>query len=346
MSYPKITIKDLAKRLDLSVSTISRALSDHQSIGTDTKKKVKALAQELGYFPNSIASNLRQRKTRSVGVVVPRIDVYFHSLVISGVEEIAYAAGYSVTIYQSRESLEREIAITKNLHENMVAGIIVCISVETENCDHFEKFNQFKIPVVFYDRTNENWSGSKVIIDDYEAAFKATEHLISINCRNIAHIAGNQKMNIFRSRLEGFKSALKKNKLDIHEELITYTTNLSYEEGITSAQKFIKGKTVPDGIFCANDSTAISTIQAFKKANYKVPNEIAVIGFSNYPISKIIEPVLTTINDRAFEMGLTAAKLLIRQIEEENEIISSETIILKTELLIRDSTKKFRSKNK
>ena len=338
MSVSKITIKDLAKSLDLSVSTISRALSDHHSIGKSTKKKVKDLAKEMGYFPNSVASNLRQRKTRSIGVIVPRIDVYFHSLVISGVEEIAYAAGYNVTIYQSMDSLEREIAITQNLHENMVAGIIVCIGLETDSCDHFEKFNEYNIPVVFYDRVSPNTSGNKVIIDDYEAAFKATEHLISIGCKQIAHIAGNQKMSIFRSRLEGYKMALKKNHLSINEELITYTKKLSYEEGIVCSQKLIKGSTVPDGVFCANDYTAISTIQVFKKANYDVPNDIAVVGFSNYPISKIIEPVLTTINDRAYEMGQTAANLAIRQIEEKNEIISSETIVLKTELLIRDST--------
>lgn len=344
MSVEKITIKDMAQRLNLSVSTISRALSDHHSIGKSTKEKVKKLAKEVGYFPNSVASNLRQRKTHSLGVIVPRIDIYFHSLVISGIEEIAYSAGYSVTIYQTKDSLEREIEVTRNLHENRVAGIIACISLETDNFNHFEEFNLYNVPVVFYDRVPNNSTGSKVLIDDYEAAFKATEHLISINCRKIAHIAGNQKMSIFQNRLKGYKNALTKNGLEVSEDLIAYTNDLSYEEGIECAQKFINGKVLPDGIFCANDSTAISTIQVLKKANYEIPEDIAVVGFSNYPISKIVDPNLTTVNDRAFEMGQTAANLLIRQIEDKNEIISSETIVLKTELLIRDSTKRTKKK--
>ena len=341
MAQAKVTIKDLAQKLDLSVSTISRALSDHPSIGQKTKTKVKDLAKELGYFPNSIASNLRKRKTRTVGVIVPRIDVFFHSSVISGIEEIAYAADYSVTIFQSKESLEREIEITNNLQENMVAGIIACISMDTETCEHFDKFGKFKVPVVFYDRSNKNWKGSKVIIDDYSAAYEATEHLISIGSKKIAHIAGNQKMNIFRNRLDGYRDALIHNGLEVNEKLIAFTENLSYDEGTDAAKEFLKLEVIPDALFCANDSTAISAIQTFKKANLEVPNDIAVVGFSNYPISRIIDPVLTTINDRAFEMGTTAAKLLIRHIEEANEVISSETIVLKTDLIKRDSTTKF-----
>ena len=198
MSTGKITIRELAKRMGLSVSTISRALSDHHSIGKKTKEEVRKTAKELGYFPNSIASKLRQNKTNSIGVIVPRIDVYFHSLVISGIEEIAYKAGYSVTIYQSKDSLEREMAITNTLQQNMASGVIACIGLETDNCDHFSKFNVFNVPVVFYDRVPTTFPASKVTIDDYEAAFKATEHLIEIGCKNIAHIAGSQKTNIFK----------------------------------------------------------------------------------------------------------------------------------------------------
>lgn len=342
MSTGKITIRELAKRMGLSVSTISRALSDHHSIGKKTKEEVRKTAKELGYFPNSIASKLRQNKTNSIGVIVPRIDVYFHSLVISGIEEIAYKAGYSVTIYQSKDSLEREMAITNTLQQNMASGVIACIGLETDNCDHFSKFNVFNVPVVFYDRVPTAFPASKVTIDDYEAAFKATEHLIEIGCKNIAHIAGSQKTNIFKRRVEGYKAALTKHGLKIVKNLICYTNSLSYEEGVACAKKLLSQKNVPDGIFCANDYTAISAIQVFTKAKYLIPQQLAVVGFSNYPVSSIIEPTLTTIDDRAFEMGQTVAKMLIRQIEEKDQLIASESILIKTDLLLRDSTRKVR----
>ena len=326
--------------MNLSVSSISRALNDHPSIGEETKKRVKKLAEELGYFPNSVASNFRQNRTYSIGIIAPRIDVYFHSLVISGIEEVMYKSGYNVMIYQSRDSLEREKAITNILQNNRVEGIISCPSIETTDCDHFCKFKTMGIPVVFYDRIPNSNDFSKITINDYEAAFNATEHLISMGCKRISHIAGNQNTGIFSERLRGYKEALEKHHLNVDPDLIIYTSNLSYEDGVKSAQKLLSLPQQPDGIFCANDYTAISAMQVFLKANYKIPQDIAVVGFSNYPISRIIEPHLTTIDDRAFEMGKTAAKLLLRQIEEKNALISSETIVLKSELIIRDSTRK------
>lgn len=338
MAGSRITIKDLARKLNLSVSTISRALHDHHSIGEKTIKEVKKLAKELGYSPNSVASNLRQNKTFSIGVIVPRIDIHFHSLAISGIEEIAYKSGYTVTIYQSRDSYEREVAITDILQTNRVDGIIACLGLGTNDSKHFARFKDLNVPVVFYDRISKDMYASKVIIDDYEAAYKATEHLISIGRKRIAHIAGCQTTSIFSDRFEGYKAALQKHQLEVDDSLIAYPADLSYEEGVKCAKKFLSLKNRPDGIFCANDSTAISVMQVFMKANYRIPEDLAVVGFSNYPISRIIEPKLTTIDDRAFEMGQTAAKLLLRQIEEKNGIIESETIVLKTNLIIRDST--------
>jgi LacI family transcriptional regulator len=339
MASSRITIKDLAERMNLSFSTISRALHDHPSIGKKTTQEVKKMAKELGYFPNSVASNLRISKTHTIGIIVPRIDIHFHSLVVSGIEEVAYKLGYTVTIYQSRNSLEREMSIAKILQKNMADGIIICLGLETKDCSHFMRFNELQIPMVFYDRVSDDFNASKVVIDDFDAAFNATEHLILGGCKRIAHIAGCQSTNIFKARLNGYKSALLKHNLEFDEALVQYTSELSYEEGVTCANNILSQKVIPDGIFCANDYTAISAIQVFTKAGYHVPNDIAVIGFSNYPISKIIEPKLTTIDDRAFEMGQTAARLLIRQIEEKNLLVASETIVLKTDLIKRDSTK-------
>lgn len=339
MANSKITIRDLAERMNLSISTISRALHDHHSIGKKTAKEVKRMAKELGYFPNSIASNLRRNKTHSIGVIVPRVDIHFHSHVISGIEEVAYKSGYYVTIFQSRDSLEREEAVTELLQERMVEGVIACLALETSNCKHFAKFNEMNVPLVFYDRVSSDIEASKVVIDDYEAAFKATEHLVKIGCKRIAHIAGNQSTGIFKSRLQGYKAALENYGLTLDEQLIQFTSELSYEEGVNCAETLLSVDPLPDGIFCANDNTAISAIQVFKRANLNIPGDVAVVGFSNYPISRIIEPSLTTIDDRAFEMGQAAAKLLIRQIEDQDHIIASETIVLKTDLILRDSTK-------
>jgi LacI family transcriptional regulator len=340
MPGARVTIKDLAKRMNLSVSTISRALHNHPSIGAETTREVWQLAKQLGYFPNSVASNLRRRKTNMIGVIVPRIDITFHSYVISGVEEIAYKMGYNVTIYQSRDSLEREIAITSILQTNMVAGIIACLALETQNCSHFSRFNSLRVPLVFYDRVSNDLEASKVIIDDFDAASRVTQHLIDTGCRKIAHIAGCQTTSIFASRLEGYKAALLRNNLAFDPAMVYCTSNLTYEEGAKGARKLLKLPELPDGIFCANDYTAIGAIQAIKKANLKIPDDIAVAGFSNYPVSTIIEPALTTIDDRAFEMGKTAARMLIRQIEERDANIASETVVLRTDLIIRESTRR------
>ena len=339
MTTPRITIKDLAGKMNFSVSTISRALHNHPSIGKKTTREVQKLAKELGYFPNAVASNLRKNRTHSIGVIVPRIDIHFHSLAISGIEEVAYKKGYAVTIYQSKDSLDREISITNILQTNMVDGIIICLGLETKDCSHFYRFKELGIPMVFYDRVSNDFDASKVIINDFEAAFKATEHLVMNGCTKIAHIAGCQNTNIFKSRLEGYNAALIKHNITVEESLIEYTDDLSYEEGVKCAKKLLSGKIIPDGIFCANDYTAISAIQVFTKAGFHVPNDIAIVGFSNYPISKIVEPTLTTIDDRAFEMGQTATKLLIRQINEKDQFIASETIVLKTDLIIRESTR-------
>jgi LacI family transcriptional regulator len=340
MPGARVTIKDLAKRMNLSVSTISRALHNHPSIGAETTREVWQLAKQLGYFPNSVASNLRRRKTNMIGVIVPRIDITFHSYVISGVEEIAYKMGYNVTIYQSRDSLEREIAITSILQTNMVAGIIACLALETQNCSHFSRFNSLRVPLVFYDRVSNDLEASKVIIDDFDAASRVTQHLIDTGCRKIAHIAGCQTTSIFASRLEGYKAALLRNNLAFDPAMVYCTSNLTYEEGAKGARKLLKLPELPDGIFCANDYTAIGAIQAIKKANLKIPDDIAVAGFSNYPVSTIIEPALTTIDDRAFEMGKTAARMLIRQIEERDANNASETVVLRTDLIIRESTRR------
>ncbi|MHC8950027.1 LacI family DNA-binding transcriptional regulator [Sphingobacterium hungaricum] len=336
----RVTITDLAEELNLSASTISRALANHPGISEATKRMVNEKAEKLGFTPNSIASSFRSKKTKSLGVIVPRIDIDFHSRVISGIEEFAYKTGYHVTIFQSQDSYKREKEIVKILQTKMVEGIIMCLAMETKKYDHLKKLTNSKIPLVFYDRTPDAFETNKVMINDFESAYVATEHLIQTGCKRLAHIAGNQSIGIFRSRLEGFKAALKANDLPIHEELIKETANLRYEEGVKCANELLELDELPDGVFCANDYTAASMVQVLNKHKISIPDQVAVVGFSDYPISKIIEPNLTTINDRAFQMGEAAAKLLIGQIEDsDSDIIDYQIITLKTELVVRESTK-------
>tara|TARA_B100001146_G_scaffold223879_1_gene239746 strand:- start:14 stop:1039 length:1026 start_codon:yes stop_codon:yes gene_type:complete len=340
MSNSRITLKDLARELGLSPSTISRAIAGHPAISEATKNKVQQKAEELGFAPNTIAASFRKKRTYSIGVIVPKIEVHFHSLVISGIEDLAYNKGYNVTIFQSKDSIDREKEIAKILQNRLVEGIIVCISNETKNYSHFKKFVKLGVPIIFYDRVPSDFKANKIIIDDFGSALRATEHLIEQGCQRIAHIAGNQNTTIFKDRFEGYKAALQSHKLSFDPNLVFETKNLTYEEGAEHAKAMIELQAPPDGLFCSNDYTAISAIQVFQKANYKIPEQISVVGFSNYPISRVIEPNLTTINDRAFQMGEAATKLLIRQIEDEDNPIDFETITLKTNLIIRESSKR------
>ncbi len=338
MKNRRITLKDLAKELNLSASTISRALDNHPAISEATKKIVQKKAQELGFIPNSIASSFRTKKTNSIGIVVPMIDVHFHSLIISGIVDFAYKKGYNVNIFQSKDSLKREKEIVNILQNRMVDGVIACLSIETKKCDHFMKFEKLGVPLVFYDRVPTDFDANKIIINDFESAFTATEHLIASGCKSLGHVAGNQKNDVFKARLEGFKAALIKHELPIREDYIMYTTNLDYDEGVICANKYLELPELPDGIFCANDYTAVSLIQVLKKTGIKTPQEIAIVGFSNYPISKVIDPSLTTIDDCAFQIGESSAKLIIRQIEDKDNFLNPETITIKTQLIVREST--------
>ncbi|MGV8093239.1 MAG: LacI family DNA-binding transcriptional regulator [Mangrovibacterium sp.] len=340
MRKSKITIKEMAERLKVSPSTISRALQNHPSIGKKMTAEVHKMAKRLGYYPNSVASNLRRNKTNLIGVIIPRIDRYFQSSAIAGIEEVASKAGYYVIIFQSNNSYQREKENARMLLTSQADGIIACLAMETNNYDHLAVFKENNIPLVFFDRVCNEIETHKVIIDDFGAALKATEHLIAVGCRRIAHIAGNQHMAIFRDRLRGYQEALKKNNIVLDEELVCYTEDLSVTEGTQATEKLLKMKDFPDGIFCSNDTSAISAIQTIKKAGMRVPEDIAVVGFSNTPTSLIIEPALTTIDDHAFEMGQAAARLVIRQIEEPQQNIATETIVIRNDLIIRDSTKR------
>lgn len=333
MKKGKITIHDISKELGIDSSTVSRALNNSARVTQKTKDKILEKASELGYQRNSLASKLRTNKTNTIGVIVPRISRHFFSRVIAGIEETAFDAGYDVIICQSLESLKREKKLVETLLSNRVDGILISVSMQTQEVDYLKSNDT---PLIFFDRPYRVSENTNVIIDDYRVAFNATEHLISIGCKNIVHFSGPLELELYRRRKKGFIDALEKHNLNITEQNII-ESRLMQEDGIENAKKVLNLQEV-DGVFSANDTAAISAMQYLKKEGVKIPEDIAFVGFSNEPISAVIEPPLTTVNQCDFEMGKVASSLLFEQIKNKNAIIKGQTKILKPELIIRKSS--------
>jgi LacI family transcriptional regulator len=342
MKLAQITIKDIARELGISPSTVSRALKDHPDISKDTKKAVHDLAEKLNYQPNIVALNLRSRRTNTIGVIIPELVHFFFSTVISGIEDVAYNAGYNVILTQSNESYEREKKDLKALYNSRVDGILISVSRETTNYDHIESVMANGTPIVFYDRMYPNDLTSKVIVDDYTGAKEAVVHLIEQGCKKIAHILASSKVSISQERLRGHVDALKENNLVFPENYLSDCAAGTVENGYNAMMNLLSLPDRPDGVFANSDVLAMGAMQAIKKSGLKIPEDIAVVGFSNWIYSSMIEPPLSSVDQPGFLMGQEAAKLLIRQIEltskNEDTVIVPETKILKTKLIVRQSS--------
>lgn len=339
MGNSKVTIHDIAKELKIDSSTVSRALNDNSRVKQKTRDIVKAKASELGYQRNVLASSLRSSKTHTIGVIVPRISRHFFSSAIAGIEETAYDAGYNVTICQSLEQAGREKKIVQSLSASRVDGILISISMETIETEYLEVFKKSGKPLVFFDRHIQLAENTSVLIDDFQGGFDATEHLIEQGCRKVAHFSGPQTLEIYRNRFKGYKAALKKHNINFDERLV-FSSQLMESDGIESARELISLNIDADGIFSANDTAAIGALQYLKEKGIKIPQQIAIVGFSNEPVSSVIEPSLTTVDQPGFLMGKTAVKLLLEQIENQKSLQDPESIILKPALIIRTSSKR------
>jgi len=333
------TIHDIAKKLNLSASTVSRALKDNPVISESTRILVKRIADEMGYRPNILAANFRTKRTNTIGVIVPLINRHFFSSVISGIEEVAYNRGFAVTISQSNDKLEKECKIAHTFFSNRVDGIIISIGMETNSFDHLKLFTEKNIPIVFFDRVVDEIETHKIVVDDYGGGYRVTKHLISQGTKTIAHIGGPLLLKIYENRQKGYCDALKDAGLLIDESLIV-NNSLTREEGTLAIEKLMQNKVKPDAIFCANDTTALSVIIYLQKNKIKVPEDIAVIGFSNEPFSEVVTPSISTVKQPGFLMGQKAAQLIIHQILHDNENPVYKTIVMPTELIIRDSSRK------
>ncbi|MEZ0483081.1 LacI family DNA-binding transcriptional regulator [Fibrella aquatica] len=339
MKRHQVTIIDIAEKLSISKSTVSRALTGHPSVRTETRQAVLELAQQMDYQRNMLAINLSSSQSKTIGIIVPEFVTSFFPIVIMGAQEIAAQAGYSVLISQSNETYETEVANAKVMLANRVDGVLISMTRETKNFDHFAVFKRKGIPMVFFNRVCHEIEAPKVVVDDYEGAFKATEHLILSGKQRIAHLAGPPSLYISRKRLEGYKDAHRKHKRPLIDELI-----ISYDLNLEKVKIYVKYlldlPEPPDALFAVNDPTALEALKVIKEQGLTIPEQMAVVGFSNDYGSALIEPGLTTVSQPTREIGQVSAQLLLDQINTDSSVWKPITRVLKTELIIRGSSQR------
>ncbi len=332
-----VTIKDLARLLNLHHTTVSKALRDHPDIKQETKDKVKALAKELDYFPNALAQSFKRRSSSTIGVIVPNINVDFFAIVISAIEDVLYDAGYTIMISQSNESLQREELIATTMLSNQVAGLIMSASVETNNIAHLKSFNTHEIPVVFFDRAVPDSRVAKVVVDDYKAAFELTEYLINRGYTHIAHLGASQVAAVSVDRRRGFVDAHKKHHIPLRENWIT-EGGFREHSGYVNMDRLLQAGERPRAVFAVNDQVAFGAYKAIKKYGLKIPDDIAVAGFGNLALAEYMDPPLTTVAQEPERMGKACAQLLLSAIQEPRKNIEDEKIVIPTSLIIKRST--------
>lgn len=335
----EVTIYDIAKELHISIATVSRALKNDPVVNKKTKKKITDLAEKLGYRTNQFAKSLRTQKTNTLGVIIPRLNSYFMSTVIAGMESVANTAGYNLIISQSAEKWDKEIESANTMFVNRVDGLLVSLAYESKNLDHFNQFVSKKTPLIFFDRAEDHASFTNIVLDNEKASYDATSHLIQQGCKSIAHITADTPRLIYKQRFKGYKKALLDHQLPYNEKLIFYG-NLSIESGQEIAEDILKLRHKLDGIFCANDSSAVGCMMHLKHNGVKIPHDIAIVGFNNDPISIVMEPNLTTINYPGYEMGELAANQIINHLKGSHSLEKTKSILLHHDLLIRKSSLK------
>ena len=337
MERDRVTIKDIARELGISPSTVSKALKGHPDISSATKKAVKELVEKWNYKPDPIALSLKGGQGRTIGVIVPEIVHYFFSTVISGIEDLAYDSGYSVMFCQSNELYEREVKAVETLLSSRVDGILVSLSKTTGDFEHFRKIMKAGIPLVFFDRICDDLETDRVIVDDEQGAFDAVEHLIKTGCKEIIHLSGPPNLMIGKNRKEGYIRALKEHNFPVKEENIIKCDTA--EEAQKVVPELLGRSRKPDGIFAVNDLTAAEAMKIVKLNGYKVPDDISIVGFTSGMISDLTDPPLTSVQQHGYTVGREAVSLMINNLEKRKEV-PYQTKVIKTELVVKGSTRK------
>lgn len=342
MNFDAITIRDIARELHLSVSTVSKALRDSYEISEKTKKLVLEYAQKNNYRPNPMAQSLKKGHSKSIGIVVSSIDNQFFSQVINGMESEAYSQGYNVIITQSHESWDLEVQNVSHLTHRAIDGLLISLSTETNDIEHLKKLHSQGLPIVFFDRVSNEIETHKVIVDNFKGAYEATMHLINSGYKHIAHITSSAITSVTSERLSGYKKALEDSGIEVDERYIKYCTHggQAMSEIQQALQDLLDLEVKPDAILTAWDRITTSTLSLLHKLNIKIPQEMALLGFTNTLLADVLNPSLSAVQQPAFEIGRKATEMLLSIINSKRPVTEFETIILPTELFIRNSTSK------
>lgn len=339
MKREKTTIHDIARKLNVTASTVSRALKNHPRISVQMKKAVHRTAQKLNYQPNHIAAALRNGKSNIIGIIVPTADRTFFSSVVRGIEEIANQSRYNVMICQTYDNYDKEVATVEALLNARVDGIIASHGKETINFDHYKKVKEKGIPLILFDRWNDELEVSHVVIDDFRGGYNATEHLIQQGCKRIAHFTNVRKISIYKERLRGYREALAHYGLPYDESLVV-ESNLQLEDGRACMLHLLKLKELPDAVFSASAYGAMGAMQVLKENKIRIPEQVALVAFSNEPFTSFTEPGLSTVDQHSMRMGNAAAEIFLEQIASPDEKFIPQKIVLKPELIVRGSSLK------
>ena len=335
-----MTMKDIARELGISVSTVSRALKDSPRISAERRAMIQQYAREHNFTPNVLAESLRHSKVqpiKMIGVIIPEFTHFYFSSVLAGIEEEASARGYLIMVAQSGESYEREVRICQSFYENKVCGIIVSQAKDTHRYDHFERLMEAGVPLVFYDRICTGVNASRVVVDDYMGAFNAVTHLIETGCKRIAFYGSAPTLEISKNRFNGYKDALLKHGLKYDESITRICDNRADAEAITP--ELLQGDNIPDGFFAVNDDTAIGILYTAKRMGFRVPDDISICGFTNGQRAVACDPMLTTVEQRGVKVGEEAADILIDQVEGILPRDKAERRVVRTRLVVRGTTR-------
>jgi DNA-binding LacI/PurR family transcriptional regulator len=335
-----VTLKDIARQVGVSVATVSRALGDSAEISQDRRRQILEQARRLGYTPNGVAQQLRQSRhvpSHVVGVIVPELAHYYFSTILKGIEEVCSQRGYAMMVAQSGEADDREAAACRRLYEHRVCGIIVSQAKHSTNFEHFAALQQQGVPMVFYDRICTALDTPRVVVDDYQGARNAVEHLVQTGCRRIAYYGSERTLEIAKNRHMGYRDALLQAGLAYDEELVRICDTYAMAEKLTPQLMALEQR--PDAFFCINDDTAIGTLNTCKKLGYDVPDDVAICGFTNGERAVACDPMLTTVEQRGEEVGRQAASILLDMVEKRLPQGHIERRIVKTRLVVRGTTR-------
>ncbi|MEO5891381.1 MAG: LacI family DNA-binding transcriptional regulator [Ferruginibacter sp.] len=335
----EITIYDIAEKLAISSTTVSRGLRDNPTINKHTRKKIQDTAKELGYRHNNFASNLRKQKTNTIGLIVHELNSNFITSVLAGIEKVTAETGYDIIIAHSSESYKKEASNAVNLFHKRVDGVIASLALDTKDLSHFEQFEEKGIPVIFFDRVEEASTNTNVIINNYKSGYEATKHLIEQGCKKIVLVTASLSRNVYAQRHKGYADALQDNHIPFDKKLVLIK-DLSEQCGVQAAKEIMAMKPMPDGAFITNDFSAAVCMQTLKDHGIRIPQDIAIVGFNNDAIGKIVEPQLTTIDYPGIDMGEIAARNLINHLKGISNIKKTRTIVVNSELIIRKSSLK------